>query len=203
MPTNPRLRLTLPIAAAILSLAAILLLWNAVRPHTFTGTLLQSHEPAPDFTLTGMDGEPVTLSDLRGRVVLLFFGYTSCPDVCPTTLATLKNVLVELGNKAGQFQPLFISVDPETDTPERLKAFTSRFDPRILGLTGDLDALKLTATQYGVYFEKLPFGSEGGYTIDHTATSMVIDQNGYLRLLFPYGTPAQAMAEDILYIINH
>ncbi len=198
-------RWTLPVAGLVIGLVAVVVLWNAVRPHTFAGTVMQSLQPAYDFTLTGPDDLPVKLSDQHGKAVLLFFGYTSCPDICPTTLYEMRDMLDALGNKAGAVRVLFVSVDPEKDTPQRLKAFLANIDPqgRLTGLTGDLDTLNEIAAQYGIFFQKRPYNDSGGYLIDHTATVLLVDPDGYLRVVYPYGTPGADIAADVRYILSH
>lgn len=191
-----------PVAGLVIGLTAIVLISLALRPHNFSGSILQSPQPAYDFRLTSADG-PVALSDLRGKVVLIFFGYTFCPDVCPTTLQEMSEVLDLLGNKADQVQPVFISVDPGRDTPDRLKAYLNNLDGRILGITGETAVIDEIVTQYGVFYQKRTISESGNYLIDHTATSFLIDPEGYLRVVYPYATPAEGIAEDVKYILRH
>lgn len=200
-----RSRWTLPVAGLVIGLAAVIILWDLVRPHTFAGTVMQSPQPAYSFTLTGPGNQPVSLEDLRGKVVLLFFGYTSCPDVCPTTLYEMRAMLDALGNRAAQAQVVFVSVDPEKDTPQRMQAYLANIDSeeRFLGLTGDLDTLNEIAAQYGIFFQKRIISETGAYLIDHTATVLLVDGEGYLRVVYPYGTPGEAIAADIRYILKH
>lgn len=200
-----RSRWTLPVAGLVIGLAAVIILWDLVRPHTFAGTVMQSPQPAYSFTLTGPGNQPVSLEDLRGKVVLLFFGYTSCPDVCPTTLYEMRAMLDALGNRAAQAQVVFVSVDPEKDTPQRMQAYLANIDSeeRFLGLTGDLDTLNEIAAQYGIFFQKRIISETGAYLIDHTATVLLVDGEGYLRVVYPYGTPGEAIAADVRYILKH
>ncbi|HEY9089653.1 MAG TPA: SCO family protein [Anaerolineaceae bacterium] len=200
-----RSRWTLPVAGLVIGLAAVIILWDLVRPHTFAGTVMQSPQPAYSFTLTGPGNQPVSLEDLRGKVVLLFFGYTSCPDVCPTTLYEMRAMLDALGSRAAQAQVVFVSVDPEKDTPQRMQAYLANIDSeeRFLGLTGDLDTLNEIAAQYGIFFQKRIISETGAYLIDHTATVLLVDGEGYLRVVYPYGTPGEAIAADVRYILKH
>ncbi len=191
-----------PVAGLVIGLTAIVLISLALRPHNFSGSILQSPQPAYEFTLTSADG-PVSLSDLRGKVVLIFFGYTFCPDVCPTTLQEMSAVLDLMGKKADQVQPVFVSVDPDRDTPERLKAYLNNLDGRILGITGETALIDEIVTQYGVFYQKRTISESGNYLIDHTATSYLIDPEGYLRVVYPYATPAEGIAKDIQYILRH
>lgn len=131
------------------------------------------------FELTRVDGTRFKSTALAGRPYLAFFGYTSCPDVCPTTLANLSNLLADLKGDADKLTVLYISVDPERDTPEHLKAFLSAFDPRIVGLTGTVPEIDAVAKAYRIIHQKVP-GSDGGYTINHTALVYVMDRRGGL-----------------------
>ena len=200
-----RSRWTLPVLGLVIGLVAVVVLWNAVRPHTFAGTVMQSPQPAYDFTLTGPGSQPVRLSDLRGSVVLLFFGYTACPDVCPTTLYEMRDMLDALGRRAEKTRVVFVSIDPEKDTPQRMQAYLANIDPagRLTGLTGEIDTLNEIAAQYGIFFQKRPYNDSGGYLIDHTATVLLVDEDGYLRVVYPYGTPGAAIAGDVAYIMTH
>jgi protein SCO1/2 len=191
-----------PIAGLLIGLAAILILSQALRPHSFSGSLIQSPQPAYDFTLTSADG-PVSLSSLNGKVVLIFFGYTHCPDVCPTTLQEMSSVLDLMGNQADRVQPVFVSVDPDRDSPERLKAYLNNLDGRILGITGEQAVIDQIVTKYGVFYQKRVISESGDYLIDHTATSFLVDPQGFLRVVYPYATPAKGIAEDVRYILKH
>lgn len=191
-----------PIAGLLIGLAAILILSQALRPHSFSGSLIQSPQPAYDFTLTSADG-PVSLSSLNGKVVLIFFGYTHCPDVCPTTLQEMSAVLDLMGNQADRVLPVFVSVDPGRDSPERLKAYLNNLDGRILGITGEQAVIDQIVTKYGVFYQKRTISESGDYLIDHTATSFLVDPQGFLRVVYPYATPAKGIAEDIRYILKH
>lgn len=191
-----------PIAGLLIGLAAILILSQALRPHSFSGSLIQSPQPAYDFTLISADG-PVSLSSLNGKVVLIFFGYTHCPDVCPTTLQEMSSVLDLMGSQAEKVQPVFVSVDPDRDSPQRLKAYLNNLDGRILGITGEQAVIDQIVTKYGVFYQKRVISESGDYLIDHTATSFLVDPQGFLRVVYPYATPAKGIAEDIRYILKH
>jgi len=136
-------------------------------------------------------------------VVLVFFGYTFCPDVCPTTLQEMSDVLDLMGKQADQVQPVFVSVDPDRDSPQRLKAYMNNLDGRIVGITGEQAVIDEIVTHYGVYYQKRTISESGNYLIDHTATTFLIDPDGYLRVVYPYATPAKGIAEDIRYILRH
>jgi protein SCO1/2 len=160
------------------------------------GSLLEPSLPAADFTLAS-DGGPVRLADLRGKVVVLFFGYTFCPDVCPTTMVRLGRALELLGKDAERVQVVMISVDPERDTPERLGPYARAFHPSFLGLTGTREEIDAVASAYGIYHAKAEGSAATGYLVDHTANVLVLDRSGGLRLLWPFEVPAEALAADL------
>lgn len=160
------------------------------------GTLLEPPLPAADFTLTS-DAGPVRLSDLRGKVVVLFFGYTLCPDVCPTTMVRLGQAMELLGKDAERVQVVMISVDPERDTPEKLGQYARAFHPSFLGLTGTREEVDAVASAYGIYHAKAEGSSATGYLVDHTATTTVLDRGGGIRLLWPFEVPAEDLAADL------
>ncbi|MFN2165088.1 MAG: SCO family protein [Anaerolineae bacterium] len=165
---------------------------------SFRGSVLDEPLAVPDFSLTNQRGETFHLSAQRGNVVLLFFGYTQCPDVCPTTLATWRQVHEALGDDAGRVRFVFVTVDPERDTPERLGLHVGAFNPDFIGLTGAPDELQPVYDFFGVYFEKdTSSGSAAGYLISHTATTFVLDPEGNWRLRESYGTPVEDLAYDI------
>ena len=145
-------------------------------------------------------GKPRRLEDWRGSAVVLFFGFTHCPDVCPTTLADISQAVKSLGPDAERVQVVMVSVDPERDTPESLAKYVTAFDPRFLGLRGDLDATKKVAAEFKIYFEKRKQGES--YTVDHSAQSYVIDPQGRLRLLVRHDRISQDLAADLRAILN-
>jgi protein SCO1/2 len=171
-------------------------------PYTYHGTLIQSPDRDRNFTLNGAGGEEVSLYDFRGKAVLLYFGYTFCPDVCPATMVELAQANQLLGDDADQAQVIMISVDPDRDTPEKLADYVTHFDPTFLGITGSEDEVAAVATQYGIFYEKHEGTVATGYLIDHTASVVVIDPDGYLRLVYPFGTPAEDIAEDLRHLVN-
>ena len=149
-----------------------------------------------ELNLTDHNGKPRTLADFRGKVVTVFFGFTHCPDVCPTTLAEMAQVMKELGADADQLQVLFVTVDPERDTPQVLKQYVPSFHPSFLGLYGDLDSTARAAKEFKVYFQKQPVKG-GGYSVDHGAGTFILDREGRLRLFAQYGQGAAVMLHDI------
>jgi protein SCO1 len=145
--------------------------------------------------LTDHTGKPRRLEDWRGKVVVLFFGFTHCPDICPTTLAEISSSIRQLGPDADRVQVLLVSVDPERDTQEALAKYVTAFDPRFLGLRGDLAATRKVAAEFKIYFEKRKQGE--GYTVDHSGQSYVIDPQGRLRLLVRHDRIGQDLAADL------
>jgi protein SCO1/2 len=161
------------------------------------GTLLDPPQAVGDFTLTSHTGELFRLSDLRGKAVLLFFGYTHCPDVCPTTLAEFKRVKAALGAEAAQVAFVFVSVDGERDRPERLAAYVHAFDPDFIGLMGEDAEIRAVARDYGVFFQRVSYDNPDNYLVDHTASSFVVGPDGQLRIVFPYQSDPAGMAQRI------
>jgi protein SCO1/2 len=154
-----------------------------------------------DFQLTDHNGKPRTLADFKGKVVAIFFGYTHCPDVCPTTLGELAIVANELGKDAGRMQVLFITADPERDTPAVLSRYVPAFHPDFLGLYGDADATARTAKEFKVLYQKQPLPG-GGYSVDHSAGTYIYDTAGRLRLFAGYGQGAPKLLHDIRLLLQ-
>ena len=150
-----------------------------------------------DFALTGHDGKPRTLADFRGKVVVLFFGYTQCPDVCPTTLAELSEVMRDLGPEAARVQVLFATIDPDRDTAALLAQYVPAFNPAFLGLYGDADATARTAKEFRVFYQKQPGQTPGTYTMDHSAGTFLFDPQGRLRVYVSYGQGPDVFVHDI------
>ncbi len=174
----------------------------------FSGCGAQSQKPkflltdvtGADFgkglALTDHTGKPRTLADFKGKVVVLFFGYTQCPDVCPTTLAEMAKIVKELGPDGDKVQVLFVSVDPERDTRALLAQYVTAFNPTFLGLSGDAAATKNAAKEFKIYVQKQPT-KDGAYTVDHSAGTFILDQQGQLRLFAQHGAGAPALLGDI------
>lgn len=152
--------------------------------------------------LTGHDGRPRTLADFRGKVVVLFFGFTQCPDICPTTLAEVARAMKTLGPEAERVQVLFVTLDPERDTAEILSRYVPAFDPRFLGLYGNLAATRAAAKEFKIFFEKRPGSTPGSYTIDHSAQTYVLDTQGRLRLFVRHGRIASDLPHDISVLLK-
>ncbi|KGD94170.1 photosynthetic protein synthase I [Achromobacter sp. RTa] len=151
--------------------------------------------PDGDFQLQDTDGQPRRLADYRGHPVMLFFGFTQCPDICPTALTRAVEIKGLLGADAAKLRVLFITVDPERDTPEILRAYTQAFDPGFIGLRGDAQQTRAAAQSFKVFYQKVPTGSS--YTMDHTALTYVIDAEGKLRIALRHQQTAQECADDL------
>ena len=170
---------------------------------SFRGTVLDPPRPVQDFTLTDQNGQPFRLSDQRGRVVLLFFGYTHCPDVCPLTLSTWKKVHKALGREVDGVRFVFITVDPARDTPEWLKQHVEIFSSDFIGLTGEADELDLVYQTFGVFYEKdTTTDSAAGYLVSHTASTFVVDPDGQWRLRHAFETPVEDIVHDVKQLLK-
>ncbi len=171
-------------------------------PYVFHGSTIQSNQAAPSVELDGPNGSTVRLTDYEGKVVVLYFGYTFCPDVCPITLAKLDRAMDILGDKAEDVQVIMVSVDPERDTPEILEQYMAHFNPAFIGVTGDTNAIDRIATVYGVYYEAEEGSDATGYLVNHTATVMVVDKDGYLKLVLPFEGTAEEIAADLNFFLR-
>jgi protein SCO1/2 len=183
------------------STAAVLAACTESRPQ-FTSIDLTGADYARDFSLTDQNGQRRSLKDFRGKVVVLFFGYTQCPDVCPTTMAELAQTRKLLGADGERVQVLFVTVDPERDTPQVLKGYMANFDPSFLALRGTSEELAAMAKDYKVYFKKVEGKTPTSYSMDHSAASYVYDPQGQLRLYTRYGGGAPALASDIRLLLK-
>lgn len=187
---------------ATVLLMAVTVVWMDVQPYAYHGSVIEPPARAADFTLTAHDGKPFRLSDQTGKAIVLFFGYTSCPDVCPTTLYNFKKIRAQLTRQADQTRFVFITVDPERDTLERLGAYVTNFDPSFVGLTGTLNELEAVWKSYGVYRAKQTGGTALGYLVDHTSRIYLIDPRGNLRVTYTDDTHADDIARDIRHLLE-
>ena len=163
----------------------------------FNGIDITGAEYARELALPDADGTPRTLADFKGKVTVVFFGYTQCPDVCPTTLLEVAQARKLLGADGARVQSVFVTVDPERDTAAILKAYVANFGPDNIALRGSLDETKAAARNFKVFYAKVPGKTEGSYSIDHTAGAYVFDASGRVRLFTRYGTGAEALAGDL------
>ncbi|QWE24550.1 SCO family protein [Polynucleobacter sp. AP-Elch-400A-B2] len=182
----------------ILSLTAAVLLACSPQQNFKNVDITGSKAFGTDFSLLDPDGKVRTLADFKGKVVLMFFGYTQCPDVCPTTLTEMQQVMTLLGPQADKVQVLFVTVDPERDTAAILKQYVPAFDSRFLGLRpADEAALERVTKDFKVYYQKVPGMSSGSYTMDHMAGSYAFDPEGHLRLYIKHAQGAETLAQDL------
>ena len=170
-------------------------------PVKFKGSDISGTKIGAGWALTGMDGKNYTSSDFSGKVQLVFFGFTQCPDICPTTLAELAEVMRILGDQANRVQVLLITVDPERDTPEVLRAYVSGFNPSFLGLTGTPAQIKQVAASFKAYYAKAP-AAKGGYTMDHSSSFYLIDPKGEARVLVSNNAGSAALVHDIKLLLK-
>lgn len=169
---------------------------KAAAAPKFNAVDITGAEYARKLDLTDFDGKPRTLADFKGKVVFVFFGFTQCPDVCPTTMAELAEVRRRLGADGNRVQGVFVTVDPERDKASVLKAYLQGMDPTFIGLRGSLDQTEAIAREFKVFYQKVPT-KNGGYTMDHTAGAFIFDTDGQVRLFARYGMKVEELASDI------
>jgi len=185
-------------------LGAVLLIWILAfaSPYQLHGSEITTQVKAPDIELGRADGSHFSLASLERKVVLIFFGYTSCPDVCPTTLAEMKRVQTELGDLASRVEFVFITVDPQRDTPDRTQAYAGGFSQAFIGLSGTETDLEPVWRGYGVYRKIQDSQSAAGYMVDHSARVYLVDAAGNLRVTYPYGTPVDDLVGDVRFLLK-
>jgi protein SCO1/2 len=186
----------------VLTLLLTLLLLSCNKPVNWHASDISGMMPDLEFTLTGPDGNAFDASSLQGKPALIFFGFTSCPDVCPTTLTQLSVVIKKLGTKANDIQIVLVSVDPDRDTPEVMKAYTASFGPWLLGLTGPEQPLTQLRETYGVYAAMESSDSKGTYNVMHSAAIFVFDAKGRARLLISDVNDTDAVVSDLKQLID-
>lgn len=192
-------RTVLTSLAAGLALAAA---GCAEQKPQFNAVDMTGADYAKDFALPDQDGQPRSLKDFQGKAVVVFFGFTQCPDVCPTTLSELAEAKKLLGPDGAKVQGVFITVDPERDTQQVLKAYMANFDPSFVALRGTPEQLAVTAKDFKVYYKKAEGKTPGSYSMDHSAASYVYDPQGRLRLYVRYGQGPQALASDLKLLLQ-
>jgi len=197
-----RMRYLLLFSAGVILVLGAVTAFALTRPHRFGGSLIDPPVPAPDIELSDAGGEKFRLDDQSGNAVLLFFGYTSCPDVCPVTLADFKAIKTQLGPRADRVKFVFITVDPERDSPERIRRYLANFDEEFIGLTGSRADLEPVWKAYGVFQEQVASSSSVGYLVDHSSRIYAIDPRGNLRVTYLFGTDRQDIADDVLFLLN-
>ena len=180
-----------------LSLCVALLLAGCSEPPRFVSTDISTVDWGKDFSLTDHNGQPRRLADFQGKAVVLFFGYTQCPDVCPTTLSAMRDVMTLLGDDAKRVQVLFVTVDPARDTPALLAQYVPSFHPGFLGLYADEKGTSALAKEFKVFYARQPGTTPGSYSIDHSTSSYAFDPQGKLRLLLRHGEAPNNLAADL------
>lgn len=181
--------------------------WLMNRNYQFQGVVIDPPVPAADFSLTDQNGQVFRLSEQRGKLVLIFFGYTHCPDVCPLTLSEYKQIKKSISAHAGeavaqQVVYVFITVDPERDTPAQMAAYMANFDPSFYGLSSDLDTLTAVWQAYGVYQQKQTGTSAAGYLVDHSSRMYLINTQGNWQITYPFGMEAEKISADLLHLLE-
>ncbi|GIW04861.1 MAG: electron transporter SenC [Thermomicrobiales bacterium] len=190
--------------ALVLAVVVIAAGWTRWKQesYAFHGGELVPLRPAAPIELTDQNGRPFSLKEQEGKVVVLYFGYTSCPDACPTTLSDWISVKEALGQDAARVRFVMVTVDPERDTPERLAQYLAFFDPAFIGLSGTVEQTQALLQAYGVVAVKRQFDdSAAGYLVDHTTSVFVIDTLGRLRLVYAHGTDPKLIAEDLRHLL--
>jgi len=193
----PRRTLLAAASALALSLAAC-----SDSKQAFSGIDITGADYATGFSLTDHNGEARTLADFQGKVVVMFFGFTQCPDVCPTSMSEMAEAKRLLGPDGDRFQGLFVSIDPERDTPEIMREYMASFDPTFLALYAAPDELPAVAKSFRIYYKKVSGPTPTSYTMDHSAGSYVFDPQGRIRLYNRYGSGAQALASDVKLLLD-
>ena len=194
-------RRTFLVASAALCAASVLAGCGKSKPQ-FKAIDLTGADYARDLQLPDADGRERSLKDFRGKVVVLFFGYTQCPDVCPTTLSEIAQARQLLGADGSRLQGVFVTLDPERDTPQVLKAYLANFDPTFVALRGTLQQTAAVAKDFKIFYQKVPGKTPGSYTLDHSAAAYVYDPEGRLRLYTRYGSGPQALASDVKLLLD-
>nr|WP_241659353.1 SCO family protein [Extensimonas vulgaris] len=200
----PRRRNAIKIVAACAVLActgAVFTACSEQKP-SFHGVDITGAEYARDLQLTDHNGQPRSLKDFRGKVVVVFFGYTQCPDVCPTSLQELAEAKRLLGPDGERLQGVFVTIDPERDTPELLKAYMANFDPSFIALRGTPEQTAAVAKEFKIYYKKVEGKTPTSYTMDHSAGSYIFDPAGRVRVFHRYGSGAQALADDVRALLH-
>ena len=204
LPTSQRRRQTIKLLTGTAALSVLGSLLSACSPDkpAFKSIDLTGADYAQGFSLTDHNGQLRTLKDFAGKVVVVFFGFTQCPDVCPTSMAELAQVKQLLGADGDKLQAIFITVDPERDTPELLKAYMGNFDPSFLALRPTPEQLPQLAKDFKIYYKKVDGKTPGSYTMDHSAGIYIFDEKGRIRLYNRYGAGAEVLASDIKLLIK-
>lgn len=190
------------ITGVVIGLIAVILVIFFQKPYIYKGSVIEPALPMADFTLLDQDGHSFTMSDQDGKLRLVFFGYTYCPDVCPVTLSVFKYLHTQLDGKRDNLEFIYITVDPERDTQDQMKRHLALFSEDFIGLTGTREELTPVWSTYWVFQEKQETGNPDAYLVDHSAQTYVIDPSGNLVMTFPYGMEKKAMYDDLVHLIE-
>jgi protein SCO1 len=188
-------------AIAVTGISTLIIGCDKGKPQ-FVSVDVTGADYAKDFSIADHNGQVRTMADFKGKLVVIFFGYTQCPDVCPTTMAEMAEIKKLLGSDGDKFQALFMTVDPERDRPDVLKAYMGNFDPSFVALRPELVALPTLASQFRIFYKKVEGKTPTSYTVDHSAGSYVYDTHGRLRLFTRYGSGAVALASDLKLLLK-
>ncbi len=194
-------RRNLLFAVVVVLLLAGIAIFQYNMPPLIHGSIIEPPKAMPDFTLQSAHG-PVSLSDFRGKIVVLYFGYISCPDVCPTTLAGLRQALNNLGKSADQVQVLFVSVDWKRDTPDKMASYVSAYRPDFIGLSGSQEQIDAVTRDFGIFYQLNPPDANGFYSVDHTASVQILDRQGNLIMTWPYGLSPADLLDDLKVLVR-
>ncbi len=194
-------KLILAGGAVLVGLAAVII-YAFAQPYVMHGSVIEPAQLAPSISLPASDGTTYNLDQQKGKLVLLFFGYTYCPDVCPATMAQLRQVMTAMGDQAKSVQVVFITVDPQRDTTDQLKRYLAAFGPNFVGLSGTMDQLDPVWKEYGVYREIQPAGATENYTVAHSALVYVIDKKNQLRMTYPFGADGESIRQDLEHLLK-
>lgn len=181
---------------------AIFIIPLLTRPYSFHGSVIEPAPIAPEIRLTNQFGQIFNLSAQTSQINLIFFGYTSCPDVCPATLSSFKKINQDLGDLSTRVNFILVTVDPSRDSPEKLKPYLAAFDPAFIGLTGNLEDLQMIWQAYGVFREEQPVGDSGNYLVSHSSRVYLVDQSGKLLITYPFETNPSDIQQDIRFLLE-
>lgn len=194
--------LLLFLGAVLAGFILVIAIGISAQPYRFKGSKINPPALANDFSLIDQYGNEFHLAENRGKVILIFFGYTNCPDICPTTLADFKQIYEKLGERADDVVFLFVTIDPERDTPDRLAKYLPVFGEGIIGLSGSEDELTPVWKDFGVYRSKVDSDSAAGYLMDHSTRVYGLDKDGNIRVTYPFGSPLDSYIKDVNYLLN-
>lgn len=199
-----KVKASLGLAVILIVLVAAGVGCQAFAPaYEFKGSVLEPAAPLPDFELNATTGQPFHLSDVKGDIALVYFGYTYCPDVCPLTMADVRQAINGLEQGRERVHVIFVSVDPERDTPEVLSRYLAAFDPKFIGLTDDFEKVKEVMKPYGAFAEKeTAADSVAGYLVSHSARLYLVNTDQNLLLMYPFGFEAEDLRSDLAYLLS-